>query len=66
MTKVQAKVEIFKMAFNSLSKQETELVVENLLNDPEFKEDLIDIAIFEQRKNEKARSFQTYLSEKHK
>jgi hypothetical protein len=64
MTKIQAKAEIFNMAFKSLSKKEKELVIEHFLNDPEFKEDLIDVAIIAQRKGEKARPFREYLSEK--
>jgi len=64
MTKVQAKAEIFTMAFKSLSKKEKEVVIENFLDDPEFREDLIDVAVIEQRKGEKARPFREYLNER--
>lgn len=66
MTKIQSKAEVFNMAFKTLSKKEREAFIENLLGDSDFKEDLIDIATFHQRKNEKARPFREYLAEKRK
>lgn len=64
MTKIQATAQIFGMAFKTLSPKEKGAVIENLLMDTEFKEDLLDIATIEKRKHEKARPFREYLTEK--
>ena len=49
MTTKEATAEVFWIAFRALSKKEREAVVEKLLNDREFMEDLTDIFILEQR-----------------
>ena len=61
MTATEATAEVFWTAFRALSKKEREAVVERLLRDKEFMEDLIDIVIFEQRQNEPSRSLDEYL-----
>ena len=61
MTTTEATAEVFWTAFRALSKKEREAVVERLLRDKEFMEDLIDIVIFEQRQNEPSRSLDEYL-----
>jgi hypothetical protein len=60
MTATEATAEVFWTAFRSLSKKEREAVVERLLRDRDFMEDLIDIVILEQRKNEPSRSLDEY------
>ena len=60
----EAKAEVFWMAFKSLSKRERQFIVEKLLNDVEFMEDLIDIAILEQRRKEPSRPLEEYLKER--
>jgi hypothetical protein len=60
MTSTEATAEVFWTAFRSLSKKEREAVVERLLRDRDFMEDLIDIVILEQRKNESSRSLGEY------
>ena len=60
MTATEATAEVFWTAFRSLSKKEREAVVERLLRDREFMEDLIDVVILEQRKNEPSRSLDEY------
>lgn len=64
MDTIENRSEVFWMAFSSLSKKERQAVVERLLKDPEFREDLMDIAVFEQRKYEPSRPFREYLEER--
>jgi hypothetical protein len=58
---LEAKAEIFFLAFKSMSKKEKDIILNRLVNDNEFREDLIDIALVEQRKNEPSYSFEEYL-----
>jgi hypothetical protein len=60
----QATAEVFWMAFRALSKKEREAVVEKLLGDREFREDLIDMVILEQREQESSRSLDEYLADR--
>jgi hypothetical protein len=60
MTATEATAEVFWTAFRALSKKEREAVVERLLRDRDFMEDLIDVVILEQRKNEPSRSLDDY------
>lgn len=64
MTVTQATAAVFLTAFRALSKKEKNAIIEKLLNDKEFMEDLIDIAIIEQRRKEPSRSLDEYLSTK--
>ncbi len=63
MSVKEAKTEVFWMAFKGLPKKERRSVVERLLKDVEFMEDLIDIAILEQRREEPSRPLEDYLAE---
>lgn len=56
MTAIEATAEAFWNAFRALSEKEREAVVERLLQDKEFREDLIDMVILEGRKEEPSRS----------
>lgn len=51
----EAKAEVFWLAFKGLPKKEQHLIVEKLMQDREFVEDLLDIAIIEQRRSEPSR-----------
>ena len=62
----EAKAEVFWMAFKGLPKKEKQSVIERLLTDKEFMEDLIDIAILEQRSEEPSRLLEDYLAEREK
>ena len=64
MDAVESRSEVFWMAFRSLSQKERRAIVRRLLQEPEFMEDLMDIAIIEQRKGEPARPFREYLEER--
>ncbi len=62
MTTVDATAEVFWTAFRALSKKERAAIVERLLADREFREDLIDLAILDQRAKEPSRSLDDYLA----
>ncbi len=63
---MKATAEVFWTAFRSLSKSEREAVVERLLQDKEFKQDLVDIALIAERRNEPSRPLRAYLAEREK
>ena len=64
MSAKEAKGEVFWMAFKGLTKKEKKFVIEKLLKDKEFMEDLIDMAIIEQRRKEPSRPLEDYVSGK--
>jgi hypothetical protein len=64
MTVGQAKAEVFWMAFRGLPKREKQSVIERLLKDKEFMEDLIDVAILKQRRQEPSRPLEDYLAKR--
>jgi hypothetical protein len=66
MGAAQAKAEVFWMAFKGLPKKERESVIERLLKDKEFMEDLIDLAALRQRGKEPSRPVEDYLAERKK
>ena len=66
MSTKEAKAEVFWMAFQGLPKNERKSVIERFLKDKEFVEDLIDVSILEQRRNEPSRPLEDYLAEKDK
>ena len=64
MTSVEAMSEVFLAAFRTLPKKQKEAILEKLLKDKEFMEDLIDIVIIEQRRKEPSRSLDDYLADR--
>jgi len=48
--------------FRRLKPREREAVIEHLLDDPEFREDLLDVATLEQRRHEPGRPLREYLA----
>jgi len=60
----EAKAEVFWLAFKGLPRKEQQLVVQKLLQDREFIEDLLDIAIIEQRRSEPSRPLEEYLADR--
>ncbi len=64
MTAQGATAEVFWTAFRALSKKEREVFLQRLLTESEFQEDLIDLAIIEQRKKEPSRSLDEYLRDR--
>lgn len=66
MNATEATAEVFWTAFRALPKKERNAGVGKLLADREFMEDLIDIVIFEQRRDEPSRSLDEYLADRQK
>ena len=66
MISTDATSEVFLTAFRALPKKAREAVVERMLRDKEFMEDLIDVVILEQRRKEPSRSLDEYLKERKK
>ena len=69
MDTTQAKVEVYVMALNSLSKKERELVIARLMENKTLRtevEDILDSALIRQRNGEPARPFRDYLAEKNR
>ena len=64
MIATEATTEVFCTAFRALSRKEREALVERLLMDNEFMEDLIDLVILEQRQSEPSRSLDEYLADR--
>jgi len=64
--KAESRAEVFLLALQSLSKAERDAVINRLLEDPGLREDIIDIALIEARKDEPSRPFREYLAEKGK
>jgi uncharacterized protein YbaA (DUF1428 family) len=46
------RAEVFLMALQSLSKAEREVVIERILEDPELREDVLDMALIRKREGE--------------
>ena len=59
----EAQAEVFWLAFKGLPKKEQQRIVEKLLQDRGFVEDLLDIAMIEQRQSEPARPLEEYLAD---
>jgi hypothetical protein len=64
MTNIEATSEVFWTAFRALPKRQRVAVIDKLLKDKEFIEDLIDIVIIEQRSKEPSRSLDEYLADR--
>ncbi|MGD0486804.1 MAG: hypothetical protein ABSB94_06390 [Syntrophorhabdales bacterium] len=62
VTTIDATSEVFMTAFRALPKKAREAVVDKMLSDKEFREDLMDAAIIEQRRKEPSRPLDEYLS----
>jgi hypothetical protein len=66
MTNVEATSEVFLTAFRALPKKAREAVVEKMLSDKEFLEDVIDTVIIEQRRREPSRNLDQYIADRRK
>jgi hypothetical protein len=60
----QSRAEIYLMALESLSKTEKKAVITRLLEDESLREDILDIALIQQRQGESSRPFGEYLAER--
>lgn len=55
--------EVFLTAFKTLPKKEQDIFFAEIVKDKRLREDLVDIAIAESRKNSKSRPFRDFLKE---
>jgi hypothetical protein len=63
MEPIELRAEVYLMALQSLSKGERETVIARLLEAPELREDILDLALIRQRQVEPSRPFREYLVE---
>ena len=66
MKTAQSRAEIYLMALESLSKAERKAVIARLLEDDSLREDILDLALIQQRQGEPSRPFSEYLAEREK
>ncbi len=64
MEAIESRAEVYLMALHSLSKAERETVIAHLLEDPQLRQDILDLALIRQRQGEPARPFREYLAER--
>jgi hypothetical protein len=57
-----SKIDIYLMALESLSKSQKQEIIKRLLEDPQIREDILDLAIILQRKEEPSRPFREFLA----
>jgi hypothetical protein len=66
MTAPQATAEVFLTALRALPDEERQAVLVRITEDAEWQEDMKDLAIFSQRRNEQSRPFREFLEEQGK
>ena len=66
MKTAESRAEIYLMALQSLSKAEKKAVITRLLEDDSLREDILDLALIQQRQGESSRPFSEYLAEREK
>jgi len=59
---VESRAEVYLMALQSLSEAEREAVITRLLEDPQLRDDILDLAVIQQRQGEPSRPFREYLA----
>ena len=64
MRAVESRAEVYLMALQSLSEAEREAVISRLLEDPQLREDILDLAVIKQRQREPSRPFAEYLTDR--
>ena len=64
MKAAQSRAEVYLMALESLPKAEKKAVIARLLEDESLREDILDIALIQQRRGESSRPFSEYLAER--
>jgi len=63
---IESRAEVYLMALQSLSKAEKEAIIAHLLEDPQLREDILDLAVIQQRQGEPSRPFTEYLADRKK
>lgn len=66
MKVMESRAEVYLLALQSLSKAEREVVIARLLEDAKLREDILDLALIQQRQAEPSRPFREYLGEREK
>ncbi len=66
MKATQSRAEVYLMALQSLSRAEKKAVITRLLEDDNLREDILDLAVIQQRRGETSRPFCEYLDERQK
>jgi hypothetical protein len=61
MAKAEAVAEVFLTAIRSLPKRDRERILAGLIRDRNLRQDLLDLAVIEQRRKEVSRHFRQYL-----
>ena len=57
------RAEVFLMALQSLSKKERDMVIERILEDPDLREEVLDMAVIRATEGEPSISLDEYLAE---
>ena len=57
------RAEVFLMALQSLSKAERDVVIERILEDPELREEVLDVAVIRATEGEPSTFLEEYLAE---
>ena len=63
MKSMKATASVFLTALKALSRKEREAVIAGIALDPDFREDMIDLALVIQRRREPSRPFREFLAE---
>lgn len=63
MTTSQATAEVFATAFRALPKKERQTVLALITDDKEVREDILDLTVFAERRDEPSRPFREFLAE---
>jgi len=63
MTHVEATAEVFFTALRALPKRERQAVLSKIAADEDLRDDLFDLAVFEERRKEPSRPFREFLAE---
>ena len=61
MTKTEATAEVFWTAFKGLPRKEQQAVLQRVLRDKELRQDLMDLAVIQNRQAESARPLRDYV-----
>lgn len=63
-SQTETRAEVFWMAFQSLSRQEQAAVLRRVVADERLRQDLMDLALIEERRAEPSRPLREYLAER--
>lgn len=58
----EARAEVYWTAFQALSKKDRQAVLARFVREHEFREDLLDLMLLEERKREPVRPLRSYLA----